>query len=76
MGLFSIARRAPAPGLESEAASFWKRGFLVIPGAFKKEEMAVLKAIVARHAGMKAHAARALERSAEAVRDVVGVLST
>ena len=69
MGLFSIARRAPpSPDLEREAASFWKRGYVVVPGAFKKEEMAVLKEIVGRHAGMKAHAARALERSAGATR--------
>jgi hypothetical protein len=69
VGLFSIARRAPpTPDLEREAASFWKRGYLVVPGAFKKEEMAILKEIIGRHAGMKAHAARALERSAGATR--------
>ncbi len=69
MGLFSMARRAPAsPDLEPEVATFWKRGYLVIRGAFKKEEMAILKEIVERHAGMKAHAARALERSAGVTR--------
>jgi hypothetical protein len=69
VGLFSIARRpAPPQELEEEASSFWKRGYLVIPGAFKREEMAVLKEIIERHAGMKAHAARALERSAGATR--------
>jgi ectoine hydroxylase len=66
MGLFSVARRASidASTLRDEIASFWKRGFLVVRNAFKKEEMAVLKEIITRHAAMKAHAARALERSA------------
>ena len=46
-----------------EAATFWKHGFVVLRKLFAAEEMAVLKTIVARHSGMKAHAARALERS-------------
>ena len=46
-----------------ETATFWKRSFVIVRKVFAAEEMAVLKAIVARHSGMKAHATRALERS-------------
>jgi len=46
-----------------ETATFWKRGFVIVRRLFAADEMAVLKAIIARHSGMKAHAARALERS-------------
>ena len=65
MNLFSIASRraTSARTLKDEAATFWNQGFLVVRGMFKKEEMAILKEIVSRHAGMKSHAARALERS-------------
>lgn len=70
MGLFSLASLRPtsARSLKDEVATFWKQGFSVVRGVFKQEEMAVLKEIVARHAGMKAHAARALERSAGTTR--------
>jgi ectoine hydroxylase len=51
-----------------EADAFWKEGFVVLRGVFKREEMAVLKEIITRHAGMSAHAARAKERSAGATR--------
>jgi ectoine hydroxylase-related dioxygenase (phytanoyl-CoA dioxygenase family) len=66
MGLFSVARPAVivSASLQEEAASFWERGFLVVRNVFKKEEMAVLRQIVTRHAEMKAHAARVLLRSA------------
>lgn len=62
MGLFSRALR------RKEIAAFWKQGFVILRGVFKKEEMAVLKEIVKRHAGMAAHAAKALERSAGTTR--------
>jgi ectoine hydroxylase len=70
MNLFSFAsRRAHSAGnLKDEAAAFWNQGFVVVRGMFKKEEMAILKEIVTLHAGMKAHAARALERSQGATR--------
>ena len=70
MGLFSLASRraTSAHDLKREADAFWKRGFVVVRGVFAKEEMGVLKEIVSRHAGMRAHAARALERSAGATR--------
>jgi hypothetical protein len=70
MGLFSIASRraTSARNLKDEAATFWNQGFLVVRGMFRKEEMAILKEIVSRHAGMKSHAARALERSQGATR--------
>jgi ectoine hydroxylase len=66
MGLFSVARlpSIDPSTLKADAASFWERGFLVVRSAFKEEEMAVLREIVTRHAAMKAHAARVLERSA------------
>ena len=66
MGLFSLATgRANSPlDLKKETAEFWKRGFVIVRGVFKKDEMAVLKEIVTRHAAMKAHAERAIERSA------------
>jgi ectoine hydroxylase-related dioxygenase (phytanoyl-CoA dioxygenase family) len=57
------ARATGAHGYADETATFWKRGFVVVRGLFGREEMAVLKAIVTRHSGMQAHAARALERS-------------
>ncbi len=66
MGLFSLAARRPgaAANLKNEIAAFWKQGFVIVRGAFKKSEMAVLKEIVTRHADMTAHAERARERSA------------
>lgn len=65
MTLFSFAsRRQPgARAFEDEAEAFWARGFVIVRGLFAPSEMAVLKEIIARHAGMKAHATRALERS-------------
>lgn len=54
--------------LQDEAATFWKQGFVVVRNVFKPEEMAVLREIVTRHAGMSAHAAKALERSAGTTR--------
>ncbi len=70
MSLLSLlSRRATsATDLKDEATAFWKQGFIVVRGIFKPEEMAVLKEIIAQHAGMRAHAARALERSAGATR--------
>ncbi len=66
MGLSSLAPRPAVDSfaLKADAASFWKRGYLVLRDAFAKEEMAILKEIVMRHAAMNAHAARAIERSA------------
>jgi ectoine hydroxylase len=57
------ARETPA-GLQAEVDAFWKQGYIVLRGVFKREEMAVLKEIIARHAGMSAHAERAKQRSA------------
>ncbi len=57
------ARETPA-GLQAEVEAFWKQGYIVLRGVFKREEMAVLKEIIARHAGMSAHAERAKQRSA------------
>jgi ectoine hydroxylase-related dioxygenase (phytanoyl-CoA dioxygenase family) len=70
MRLFSLARRnAVDPSqLRDDAETFWKRGFVIVRGVFAKSEMAVLKDIITRHAGMQAHAARAKERSAGSTR--------
>ena len=43
--------------LQAEVEAFWKQGYIVLRGVFKREEMAVLKEIIVRHAGMSAHAA-------------------
>jgi ectoine hydroxylase-related dioxygenase (phytanoyl-CoA dioxygenase family) len=66
MDLSAVSARAtidPAT-LRNDAATFWQRGFVIVRGVFRNEEMAVLREIVERHAGMKAHAAKALQRSA------------
>jgi ectoine hydroxylase-related dioxygenase (phytanoyl-CoA dioxygenase family) len=65
MGPLSVAQHGSidAAILKDEVASFWKRGFLIVRGAFKKEEMAILRQIVERNPAMKAHAAKALARS-------------
>jgi ectoine hydroxylase-related dioxygenase (phytanoyl-CoA dioxygenase family) len=70
MRLFCLARRnAVDPSqLRDDAETFWKRGFVIVRGVFAKSEMAVLKDIITRHAGMQAHAARAKERSAGSTR--------
>lgn len=65
MALFSLASLRPGSAriLKDEVLTFCKQGFIVVRGVFKQEEMAILKGIITRHPGMKAHAARALERS-------------
>jgi len=56
-------RNAAQNDFADEASTFWKQGFVIVRKLFAPQEMSVLKTIVARHSGMKAHAARALERS-------------
>lgn len=74
MGIFSLispasrAATVPQARLREDAAAFWKQGFVVVRGIFKREEMEILKQVIARHAGMTAHAERARERSAGATR--------
>jgi ectoine hydroxylase len=70
MSFFDLApaQRARTSDLDAEAKTFWRQGFVIVPGVFKPSEMAVLKDIVVRHAGMRSHAARALERSAGTTR--------
>jgi hypothetical protein len=63
MKLFSLASRSSPPDLTAEAATFRDQGFVILRGVFKPSEMAVLKEIIAGHAAMRAHAARARERS-------------
>src|SRR5687768_10837763 len=66
MGLFPLAshKSGDTSDLKDEAATFWKQGFVIVRGVFKRTEMAVLKEIITRHAAKTAHAARSLERSA------------
>ena len=75
MKLFSLARGKPAAtslpppaSLKEEVESFWKRGFIILRGVFTREEMAILKDIITRHADMQKFAQRAKERSAGATR--------
>src|SRR5258708_20708953 len=66
MKLFSPLRSkaAETPQLREDAESLWKRGFVIVRGAFTRAEMAILKDIITKHADMQAFAQRAKERSA------------
>ncbi len=61
-------RAKPDESLQREVDEFWRRGFVVLRGVFAASEMLVLREIITRHAGMRAHAARALELSAGSTR--------
>ena len=65
---FASRREKPSPDLAAEADTFRDQGFVIVRGAFKPAEMAVLKEIIGRHASMRAHAERARERSAGTTR--------
>ena len=47
----------------AEAAEFWERGFVAVRGVFRAGEMAVVREAVDGNAAMRAHAARALDKS-------------
>lgn len=61
--LGTVDRSGAGDAQQREVDEFWRRGFVILRGVFAASEMDVLKEIITRHAGMRAHAARALERS-------------
>lgn len=61
------AMNVPAD-LARETEEFRERGFVVVRGAFRVEEMDVLRQAIENHAAMRAHAARAADLSRGATR--------
>ncbi len=55
---------APDPAIQRDVEEFWRRGFVIVRGAFQASEMAVLKEIASGHAAIRTRATRAIEASA------------
>jgi len=50
--------------IDTDVSGFWDRGYLVVRGVFKREEMRIVKDVIERNEAMNAHARRVRERSA------------
>jgi ectoine hydroxylase len=48
--------------LDHDVSEFWARGYVIVPGAFRKDEMDILKKVITGNASMSEHAARAKEK--------------